>query len=63
MDLIEKANYLYDLKIKSGQYNHYPEEALELLWQDCLTQVANMNIINSSSNERSNHGRGKEIRV
>lgn len=49
MSLEEKAKELYDIKIKSGKYDHYPPKALELLWEDCMRQVETMTAINERS--------------
>lgn len=49
MTLLEKTKELYDLKLKTGKYDHYPTEALDLLWEDCVRQVATMTAINERS--------------
>ncbi len=47
MDVMQKAKELYDAKIRTGKYDHYSPEMLELLFADCVTQTATMHRINS----------------
>lgn len=46
--ITEAAQRLYEAKIKTGLYKDYPEEALLMLYDDCLRQVATMNAINNA---------------
>lgn len=57
MTLYEKTKELYELKLNTGKYNHYPPKALEMLWEDCMRQVATMTAINERSirNETNKH--------
>ena len=43
---MQKAIDLYNAKIATGKYNHYPADALRLLLDDCITQVIAMDDIN-----------------
>jgi hypothetical protein len=49
MSLYEKAKELYEAKIRTGKYDHYPPKALDRLWEDCVRQVATMTAINERS--------------
>lgn len=44
---------LYNAKIKTGLYDEYPQEALDMLLEDCMCQVACMNAINERSAKRN----------
>lgn len=33
------AKMLFDAKIMTGKYDHYPVEARQMLMQDCIAQV------------------------
>lgn len=47
---------LYNAKIRTGKYDDYPPEALTMLWEDCVRQIATMKAINS---RRDNNDRPK----
>jgi hypothetical protein len=40
--IYETAKRVYDAKIRTGLYDHYPPKALDLLWEDCVEQATIM---------------------
>lgn len=38
--LDERAKRLYEAKLRTGLYDHYPQYALDVLWEDCVRQTA-----------------------
>lgn len=40
--IYETAKRVYDAKIRTGLYDHYPPKALDLLWEDCVSQAEMM---------------------
>lgn len=44
---------LYNAKLATGLYDEYPQEALDMLYEDCYRQVACMNAINERSAKRN----------
>lgn len=35
-----EAQDIFDAKMRTGLYDHYPESAREILWHDCLRAAA-----------------------
>lgn len=44
----EQAKRIYDAKIRTGLYDHYLPKALDLLWEDCVSQAETMCAINEN---------------
>ena len=49
--LFTQAVEIYNAKMRTGRYDHYEAELLEILFTDCLTQALAMHHINAHRNE------------
>jgi hypothetical protein len=50
--IIQTANEIYNAKIRSGKYDHYGPELLDILYEDCIKQAAMMHHINSKHEKK-----------
>ena len=48
-----KASQIYQAKLRTGLYDHYPPKALDLLWEDCVSQ-AEMMVATRGGKEQNN---------
>ena len=46
MNVVTTAEELYNLKIKSGKYDHYTAKMLAILFEDCIRETACREAIN-----------------
>ena len=44
--IIAEAEKIFDAKLRSGKYEHYTDDALLLLFDDCVKQAETMRRIN-----------------
>ncbi len=44
-----EADILFERKVATGWYDHYDEETLKILYEDCVKQVAHMENINKEA--------------
>lgn len=51
-EIIESADRLYTTKLRTGLYDHYPQYALDILYEDCVRQAATMAAINNVRNPK-----------
>ena len=52
MNIRNEARKLFDAKVNTGKYDHYTDEMLQLLFEDCVNQVATMHLINDRSQKK-----------
>lgn len=54
-----KASQIYQAKVRTGLYDHYPPKALDLLWEDCVRQAEMM--VETEENGTNNRNIGFSI--